>query len=297
LVAGELAEAASMVEERQELTAAMGIDSSPAAAHMLAAWQGREDEAARLLLAAQQMFRGDGLWTPIVLWASAVLHNGLGRYEEALDAAQQAVGSPHEIGATLRAQAELIEAASRCGQAEQAVDALDRLEESTLASGTDWGLAIRARCRALCTEGPAAEVLYQEAIERLTRGRILSELARAHLLYGEWLRRQQRRMDAREQLSTAHEMFAALGMDAFAQRAARELRATGQTVRKRNVETTGDLTGQEAQIVRLVREGLSNPEIAARLFLSRRTVEWHLSKIFTKLQITSRAQLFARDRG
>jgi DNA-binding NarL/FixJ family response regulator len=181
--------------------------------------------------------------------------------------------------------------------AEHAIDALARLEESTHAGDTDWGLAIQARCRALCTEGPGAEDLYQEAIERLSRSGVRSELARAHLLYGEWLRRQQRRMDAREQLRTAHEMFGAMGMDAFGQRAARELRVTGQTVRKRSVETATDLTAQETQIVRFVRDGLSNPEIAARLFLSTRTVEWHLSKIFAKLQITSRAQLFARVPG
>jgi DNA-binding CsgD family transcriptional regulator/tetratricopeptide (TPR) repeat protein len=297
LLGGEFAEAASLVEERQEIIAAVGIESSPAAALMLAAWQGREAEASRLLRAAQPVSRGEGLWVASVSWASAVLHNGLGRYEEAFDAAEQAVAAPLELGVLMRAEAELIEAASRCGRAEHAVDALARLEESTSAGDTDWGLAIQARCRALCSEGPAAESLYQEAIERLTHSGVRSELARAHLLYGEWLRRQQRRMDAREQLRTAHEMFGAMGMDAFGQRAARELRVTGQTVRKRGVETATDLTAQETQIVRFVRDGLSNPEIAARLFLSTRTVEWHLSKIFAKLQITSRAQLFARAQG
>jgi DNA-binding CsgD family transcriptional regulator len=260
---------------------------------VLAAWQGREAEASRLLVNAIRpaVSHGEGLSLATVYWARAVLYNGLGRYQNALEAAQQAAVAPHEYGPPLWAQAELVEAATRSGQAKHATHALARLEEPTRAADNDWALGVQARCRALLIEGPEAEELYQEAIERLARAGIRSELARAHLLYGEWLRRQQRRLDAREQLRTAHELFIGIGMEAFAERTARELRATGQTVRKRNVETTTDLTPQEAQIARLVGEKLSNPEIAARMFLSRRTVEWHLSRIFAKLQITSRAQL------
>jgi DNA-binding CsgD family transcriptional regulator len=174
---------------------------------------------------------------------------------------------------------------------EHATEALARLTESTRASGTDWALGIQARCHALCSDGPTTEELHREALQRLGRAGIRGELARAHLLYGEWLRRQRRRADAREQLRTAQEMFSAMGMQAFAQRAAGELGVTGETARKRSVETASELTAQEARIARLVGEGLSSPEIAARLFLSPRTVEWHLSKIFAKLQITSRKQL------
>ena len=168
---------------------------------------------------------------------------------------------------------------------------LRRLHEITRDGGTDWGLGIAARCGALLSEGDAAEGLYREAIERLGRTRLRPELARAHLLYGEWLRREGRRVDAREHLRTAHEMFAAMGMEAFAERARKELLATGEKVRKRTVETRDDLTAQERQIAELARDGLSNPEIGARLFLSPRTVEWHLRKVFGKLGIRSRHEL------
>ena len=170
-------------------------------------------------------------------------------------------------------------------------EALGRLAETTQASGTDFALGIEARCRALLSTGSAADELYQDAIARLGRTRLRPELARAHLLYGEWLRRENRRVDAREHLHTAHEMFAEVGMEAFADRARRELLATGEKVRKRTVETRDDLTAQERQIARLARDGLSNPEIGARLFLSPRTVEWHLRNVFTKLGIRSRRQL------
>lgn len=187
---------------------------------------------------------------------------------------------------------ELIEAATRSGRPERADDALQRLMETTRASGTDWAVGIEARSRALRSHGPDPESAYREAIVRLGRTRVRTELARAHLLYGEWLRRQRRRLDARKQLRTAHDMCASMGAEAFAQRAERELKATGETARKRTVETGSDLTAQENQIVRLAREGLSNPEIGARLFLSARTVEWHLSRIFGELNITSHRQLY-----
>jgi DNA-binding CsgD family transcriptional regulator len=190
--------------------------------------------------------------------------------------------------------AELVEAAARSGKSEIAADALRQLAEITSASGTDWALGVEARSRALLSEGDAAERLYLESINRLGNTRIRTELARAHLLYGEWLRRERRRIDARAQLRTAHEMFSAMGMEAFAERARRELRATGETARKRSVDTDGtQLTGQEAQVARMARDGLTNPEIGARLFISPRTVQYHLSKVFTKFGIEARGQLDA----
>ena len=173
-----------------------------------------------------------------------------------------------------------------------AADALRRLAESTTASGTDWALGVEARSRALLSDGDTAERLYRESIERLGRTRMRADLARAHLLYGEWLRRERRRVDARAQLRIAHDMLDAMGMDAFAERARRELQATGETARKRSV-ATGDeqLTAQEAQIAGMARDGLSNPEIGARMFISARTVQYHLRKVFTKLGIESRTQL------
>jgi DNA-binding CsgD family transcriptional regulator len=189
------------------------------------------------------------------------------------------------------ALAELIEAASRTGQTRLAADALGRLAEATSVGLTDWGQGIYARCRALLSDGQDAEGFYREAVDRLSRTRLRPDLARAHLVYGEWLRREGRRVDARAQLRTAYDMCAAIGMEAFAERARRELLATGETVRKRAAGTYDQLTPQEAQIARLARAGLSNAEIAAQLFLSARTVEWHLSKVFTKLEISSRRQL------
>jgi ATP/maltotriose-dependent transcriptional regulator MalT len=174
-----------------------------------------------------------------------------------------------------------------------APDTLRRLAEVTSASGTDWALGIESRSRALLTEGQAAEPLYRESITRLRRTRMRMELARTHLLYGEWLRRRRRRMDAREQLRTAHGMFTDMGMEAFAERARRELYATGERVRRRAIETHDQLTPQEAQIVQLAIGGLTNPEIGARLFLSARTVEWHLRKVFDKLGVGSRRELQA----
>jgi ATP/maltotriose-dependent transcriptional regulator MalT len=186
---------------------------------------------------------------------------------------------------------ELVEAAARGGEAELARDALERLAETTRPCRTEFALGIEARCRALLSDGAAADDLYREAIERLRRTRLRPELARAHLLYGEWLRRENRRVDAREQLRTAHEMLAAIGMGAFAERARKELQATGENVRKRTADTRDDLTAQERQMARLARDGLSNPEISTRLFLSSRTVEWHLHNVFTKLGIRSRREL------
>jgi DNA-binding CsgD family transcriptional regulator len=186
---------------------------------------------------------------------------------------------------------ELVEASVRSGNAPLGMWGLERLVESTAAAGTDWAMGMEARCRALVSHGDAADAFYREAIDRLGRTRIRTALARAHLLYGEWLRREQRRVDARAQLRTAHEMLHGIGMRAFADRAARELLATGGTVRRRSVATASDLTAQEAQVAQLAREGLSNPEIGARLFVSPRTVQYHLRKVFQKLDITSRGEL------
>jgi DNA-binding CsgD family transcriptional regulator len=224
-------------------------------------------------------------------WASAVLSNGLGRYSEALAAAEQSSEYPDDLGLGTWSTVELIEAAARAGCPERAVGALRRLSAAATASGTDWALGIAARSLALLSRGESAERLYREAIERLGRTSVRAELGRGHLLYGEWLRRENRRIDARQQLRTAYQMLAATGLDGFAERARRELLATGETVRKRSVETARDLTPQEAQIARLARDGYTNLEISVQLYLSLRTVEWHLRKVFAKLGISSRRQL------
>jgi DNA-binding CsgD family transcriptional regulator len=236
--------------------------------------------------------RGEGLGILAAEWANAVLNNGLGRYQEALAAAQRATEADQwELGLTNWARSELVEAAARCGEPKAADEALDCLATASSASGTDWGLGVTARARALMADGVEAERLYREAVERLGATRIRTELARAHLVYGEWLRREQRRVDAREQLRTAHEMLSGFGLMGFAERARRELVATGETVRRRTVETYNELTAQEACIAKLAVSGLTNPEIGAQLFLSARTVEWHLRKVFTKLGAGSRREL------
>jgi DNA-binding CsgD family transcriptional regulator len=291
--AGQLTEAAALAEEQETLTEAIRSRHASHSALMRAAWQGREAETTQLIddITAEALKRGEGFSLTIAGWAQALLCNGLGRYEVALAAARQAREQTAAGAASWEALVELIEAATRGGQTEAAADALALLSQMTRASGTDWALGIEARSRALLSTGHAAETAYLEAIDRFTRTRIRGELARAHLLYGEWLRRERRRLDAREQLRTAHEMFAAMGMEAFAQRATRELQAAGGTPRECHVESETELTTQEAQIARLVREGLTNNEISVRLIISPRTVEWHLSRIFAKLAITSRRQL------
>jgi DNA-binding CsgD family transcriptional regulator len=219
------------------------------------------------------------------------LYNGLGRYDAALAAVRDAGERPDEIGSPTWAVAELIEAAVRQEDHTLAHRGLTRLAETTRASGTEFALGIEARSRALLSDGDAADSLYREAIERLQRTRLRVDLARSHLLYGEWLRRERRRVDARERLRTAFEMFTGMGVEAFTGRAERELLATGEQVRKRSVETRDELTAQEAQIARLAGEGLSNTEIGARMFISQHTVAYHLRKVFSKLDITSRSQL------
>jgi DNA-binding CsgD family transcriptional regulator len=290
---GDFAAAASLTAEAEAITAATGSGFARYAAVFLAGLRGVEAEAWTLIEAVIKDSRaaGQGVGVQWSQWVSAILYNSLGRYEEALAEARQAAEQAPELFISMWALAELIEAASRNGQTGLAADALGRLAEATSVNQTDWGQGIHARCRALLRDGQDAEGWYREAIDRLRRTRLRPELARAHLLYGEWLRRERRRADARAQLRAAHEMFAAIGMQAFAGRARRELRATGETARTRTATTHDELTPQEAQIARLARSGLSNPQIAAQLFLSPRTIQYHLGNIFTKLGITSRRQL------
>ena len=291
--AGELAAAASLVEEVQVTTEATGSNLAPYGALGLAAFRGREAAAAALASATKKevAVRGEGIGIGITDWATAVLGNGLGRHDLALAAAEQASAYPADVSSANWGLVELIEAAARAGSPEHGTGAMRRLAESTSVSGTDWALGVEARSRALLSEGETAGSLYRDAIERLGRTPMRAELARAHLLYGEWLRRENRRIDAREQLRAAYQMLTAMGLDGFAERARRELLATGETVRKRTAETLTDLTAQEAQIAKLARDGHTNQEIGAQLFISARTVEWHLGNVFTKLGITSRKDL------
>jgi DNA-binding CsgD family transcriptional regulator/tetratricopeptide (TPR) repeat protein len=293
IVRGDFPAAAALIAEAATIAAATGSQFVPYAAMMLAAHRGVEAEAAELIDAviADARTAGQGHGIGAAHRASSIMYLGLGRYELARDEAQQAAAEEPALVPAMLALPELIEAASRTGQRELAADALRRLTEATIAAQGDWWRGVRARCQALLADGGDGEGWYREAIDRLSRSDSRPELARAYLLYGEWLRREGRRTDAREQLRTAHEMFDAIGMDAFAERARHELLATGETVRKRAVQPRDQLTPQEAQITQLAREGLSNAEISARLFLSIRTVEWHLRKVFIKLDISSRRQL------
>jgi DNA-binding CsgD family transcriptional regulator len=289
---GDFAGAASLVAENDSVAAATGSQYAPWAALRLGAMQGRPEASAAIASAIEQAAAEEqGMAAPWAHLAAAELYNALARYEKAASEAGQAAASTFDPWDSLWALPELVEAAARAGDTELARDALGRLAETTQPSGTDFALGIEARCRALLSEGETAEHLYREAIDRLGRGPLRTELARAHLLYGEWLRRESRRVDAREQLRRAYEAFASMGAEAFAERARRELVATGEKLRTRREETRDELTPQEEQIARLARDGLTNREIAAQLFLSTRTVEWHLQKVFGKLGIKSRTAL------
>jgi DNA-binding CsgD family transcriptional regulator len=293
LFAGKLTAAESVIEQMQTLLTAIGGDLAPYSRLGLAAFRGREAEVSVLAQAAVDGAerRGEGWAITGAAWATALANNSLCHYRRALEAAQRATEYTDDLGLRTWAMPELVEAAARSGAGEIAATAYRQLAEIADDSGTDWALGVKARSRALLAAGDEADGLYQESISRLGRVRVRSELGRAHLLYGEWLRRERRRGEARTQLRQAHAMLEEMGMAGFAERARRELWATGETAHARSPERHDELTAQELQIARLAREGLTNPEIGTRLFISARTVEYHLSKVFAKLGITSRAQL------
>jgi DNA-binding CsgD family transcriptional regulator len=290
--AGEFGAASSLIAEADAITEATGMAPLKYASLMMAAWRGNEPEALELFEAArlEGTERGEGMGLRLLEWATALLYNGCGRYAEALEAARRSCAES-DVGLFGWCLVELIEAGVRCGDTDAASDALDRLSERTKAAGTEWALGIEAGSRALLSDERDAEPLYRQAVERLARTRGVLHLARARLLYGEWLRRENRRVDAREQLRAALETFDGIGAEGFAERARHELAVTGETARKRAEDARGVLTPQEAHIARLARDGLSNPEIGAQLFISPRTVQYHLRKVFMKLDITSRNQL------
>ena len=289
---GDFGAATVAIAELEAITKATGTRFAPYAQLLLSAFRGQTD----VLPLIESTIRdagtsGQELGVQWAEWVSAILFNGLARYDLALASAQRAADETPQLQFSPWASTEMVEAAVRSARPEVASAALERVMSATAPCNTDWSLGIQARCRALVSEGESAERLHREAIERLSRTRLRPELARAHLLYGEWLRRENRRVDARVQLRAAHDQFASIGMEGFADRARAELQVTGEKVRKRTVETRDDLTAQERQIGALARKGLSNPEIGAQLFLSPRTVEWHLHNVFTKLGIRSRREL------
>ena len=290
---GDFAEAGLLIAESDAVCAATGTRAAPFTAMMLASLRGRPAEAAPLIEAtiAEAAAGGQGIAVAYAHWAAAILGNGLGRYADALAAARRASDDTHTLFISMWALPELIEAAVKSENTALAVQALARLAEITQAGQTDFGLGIEARSRALLSRGETAEDCYREAIDRLGRTQLRPELARARLLYGEWLRRGNRRVDAREQLRTAHELLAAIGAEAFAERARSELAAAGEEVRVQTAEARAELTAQEVSIARLAGDGRTNPEIGAQLFLSARTVEWHLHKVFAKLGVSSRREL------
>ncbi|MUL84271.1 MULTISPECIES: AAA family ATPase [unclassified Mycolicibacterium] len=289
---GEFVTAARLLEEADTIAEAIGHHPMKYHKVELAAWRGDLTEAGDLIEAgrAEGIAKGEGRLLGVTGYVAAVLYNGLGRYEEALAAAQQAC-EYHDLGFYGWCLLELTEAGVRVGKRDVAEDAVRRLEAGAGASETDWGLGTLASARALVADGAEADALFNESIERLGRSRVGVQLARTHLRYGEWLRRQKQRASAREHLNTAYEMFTKMGAQAFAERARRELTATGEKVRKQPLASGDELTAQEAQIAQLARDGLTNQEIGAQLFISTHTVEWHLRKVFVKLGLSSRRQL------
>jgi ATP/maltotriose-dependent transcriptional regulator MalT len=289
---GKLDAAAAMLEEADAILDATGSRRITVPKLLLAGCRGDEARASALIddVERDAIARGEGSVLTFSEHARAVLHNGLGHYDASVANAQEA-SAQDELSVSAWSLPELVEAAARSGSSDLARDALERLCQRTQVAGTEWALGIEARSRALLSDGAIAEDLYREAIDRLGRCRPALELARGHLLYGEWLRRRRRRLDAREELRGAREMFTEMGAQPFAERAARELLATGETARKRTVDTTDELTPHEARIGRMARDGASNQEIATQLFVSRKTVEYHLHKVFTKLGIKTREHL------
>jgi DNA-binding CsgD family transcriptional regulator len=290
--AGDFAAASALIEEADAITAGTRYVPVTYASLVLVAWRGDEAAASQLIdvTVEDAALRGEGTVLGLAGYVTAILYNGLSRYEDALAAAQRTC-EHEDLGFFNWCLAELIEAAARTGAHEDAMAALRELEARTSAAGTDWALGIQARSRALLSDGDDADALYREAIQRLGRIGIAVHLARAQLVYGEWLRREKRRGEARDQLRAAHDVFSRVGAEAFAERARRELLATGETARERTVDTRDLLTPQEAQIARMAHDGHTNPEIGAELFISPRTVEYHLSKVFQKLGVSSRREL------
>ena len=283
--------ASMLLDETNAVNEATGDTPRLSTSLLLAAWRGQETRLLELIAASLEDAppRGEAQAVSLAGYAMAVLYNGLGRYEASLASTRGAGADGDRL--SIWALPELVEAGARSGRPDVARAALRRLEERACPGGADWALGIQVRSRALLSAGKAADCLYREALERLGSSGLVLHRVRTQLVYGEWLRREGRRVDAREQLQPAHEMLSRIGAAGFAERARRELRATGATARKRTRETRDDLTAQEAQIARLAGDGYTNPEIAAELFISPRTVEWHLRKVFPKLGITSRRQL------
>jgi len=293
LFGGRLSEAESYFEQAEAVADVTDTRTARSAAVLVAAFRGYEQEARQFIDAAAKDFaaRGEGMGVTLTRCAVAVLCNGLARYDEAYVAAEDALEDPNELWFWPWATVELIESASRTGQVAAAMPAFERLSESTAASGTEWGSAVEDRCRALLSEGALAEKSYRSAIDRLMPTALRLDLARTHLLFGEWLRRESRPAEAREQLGAAYRLFTDIGSESYAERARVELRATGERTRKRSPDWNVRLTPQEARVAQLVAQGGTNVEIAAQLFISPSTVEYHLHKVFRKRGVRSRTQL------
>jgi DNA-binding CsgD family transcriptional regulator len=296
LFAGRLSEAESLFEQADAVADATGTRTAHYAKVLVAAFRGNEREARVIIDAAAKDFaaRGEGMGVNLTCCADAALYNGLGRYDEAYAAAESALLDPYELWFWPWVTVEMIEAASRTGRTAIALSAFERLVESTGASGTDWAGGVEDRCHALLSQGPLAEKFYRNSIDRLSPTALRLDLARTRLLFGEWLRRENRPADAREQLRVAHALFTDFGSESYGERARIELRATGERTRKQSTDSGADLTPQEARVAQLVAQGGTNAEIAAQMFVSPSTVEYHLHKVFRKLGIKSRTQLARR---
>jgi DNA-binding CsgD family transcriptional regulator len=296
MFAGRLGDAESLIEQADAVADATNTGTAPYAKLLVAAHRGREALAVELIESAARDFaaRGEGMGVNLTRCAKAVLYNGLARYDGAYGAAVNALDDSEEVWFLPWVSVELIEAASRSGREEMAMTTFDRLAESTGASGTTWAIAVEERCRALISDGSVAEKLYRSAIDRLVPTALQLDLARTRLLFGEWLRRENRPADAREELRTAYGLFRDCGSEAFAERARVELRATGERTSSVPYESQIHLTPQETRVAHLVAQGCTNLEIAAQMFISKSTVEYHLHKVFRKLGIKSRTQLAKR---